>query len=100
MSGCLAVGFALAFSTGLAHKLYRGVSLRFWKNGPGTRATTFVEVWECIPCHHLNIIGQPCKQCGKPMPIHPRFKAVSESRLQKFLQTSDHHHRHSPPGIA
>ncbi len=98
VSGCLAVGFALAFSTGLAHKVYRGFTMRLWKNGSGTRIASFVEVWECTHCHRLNTIGQSCKHCGDSMPAHPRFKTVPESRLLRFLQPSDDSHRNNPPG--
>jgi len=97
VSGCFIIVLALAFSTGFAHKLYRGFSARRRRNDSGSRAVSFVEMWECSFCHRLNSIGHSCKQCGNPMPAHPRFLTVSESHLTKRLQTSDHPDRHSPP---
>jgi len=96
VSGSLAVVLALAFSTGFAHKLYRGLSSRVLKSGLDVPTVSYVEVWECENCRRLNYIGQTCKQCGGRMPARPRLKTVSESRLAKHLQPLDHPDRNSP----
>ena len=97
VSGSLVVGLALAFSTGLAHKLYKGLSSRVLKSGLDVRKVSYVEVWVCENCRRLNYIGQTCKQCGGRMPARPRLKTVSESRLMKHLQPLDHPDRNGPP---
>jgi hypothetical protein len=93
----LAVGFALAFGTGLAHKLIKGVSARFLRTPRSAEEhMRYVEVWECPRCRQLNRIPHSCKNCGARLPITPRFKTVPEQLLDQLQPAAQPQRR--PPG--
>ncbi|MGA9118288.1 MAG: hypothetical protein WB699_02880 [Bacteroidota bacterium] len=98
ISGSMAAAFALAFCTGLAHKLYQGLSSRMMKSSPAPRkSVTYVEVWECSRCRYLNRITQACNHCGTRMPLNPRFRTVPERQFITQLLPADHSNRNVPP---